>query len=252
MKLSARVGIIACCALLLPAFAAIGATSRVRAVSYTLPEDAIASQELRALLLYLQPNILALHDVPAAAAAGSQSQLAALAGSLGMYYAYQPASSRRDPGCALLSRYPVQKVSPLPRSGSQSVTGMSVQVRVGMASLQVAVVRPNSDSARKAAVDIVSRLVKQEPKQHLLLMASFDPGMVMDTVKGWGQAGLQDAAVALKDAQATFPADRPTQRLDFVLVSANLRPSLKEMRVVRNRAARALGGHLPVELTFVY
>lgn len=59
-------------------------------------------------------------------------------------------------------------------------------------------------------------------------------------------AGLSDAAA---DAGPTFPADRPTQRIDAVLVGYGLR--VTAARVLDLPAARAASDHLPVLVELV-
>jgi hypothetical protein len=58
--------------------------------------------------------------------------------------------------------------------------------------------------------------------------------------------------VALRKAEPTYPAAAPKERLDFLLVSANLRPYLRGVRVVREAKQRTPAERLPLELTITY
>jgi endonuclease/exonuclease/phosphatase family metal-dependent hydrolase len=98
----------------------------------------------------------------------------------------------------------------------------------------------------------VAKLAKEAAKHNFILMASFDSKSAMGTVKAWGREGLQDAAVVLRSAQMTYPAGKPTERLDYILINPAVRPHLKTMGVVKNAQLRGTSGHIPLQLTLTY
>jgi hypothetical protein len=240
------------CALVLCGVAA-ARPARFRAVSYDLARQTVRHQLVKSLLLYEHADLLGLSNLREWA--GPQSEeppLAALAASLNMYYAYRSAFPGANYGSALLSRYPIRRTGAFSGAKGKRLLGMTAEVDAGGERLRVVLVRPDSPAAGRTASDSVPRIVKAHPDQRLLVMASFDPGAAMGAVKAWGRAGLQDAAVALRREEPTFPAARPVERLDFILISGNLRPGLQESRVIREPKLRGAGDHLPLEVTFAF
>jgi endonuclease/exonuclease/phosphatase family metal-dependent hydrolase len=255
MTTRSRVVLVALCALLLSALTSMAAPPpRFRAINLDLTQKAFNAQQMRAVLFYLRPDVLAIHNVrPPADAQGGNGSIASIAGSLNMYSAYEPAYPGADFGSALLSRYRIKKPTPISTSPTKHLQGMKADIvmRTG-GTLTVVLVRPTSAQEAKDAVDVVSQLVRGGKKQHLILMASFDTGAAMDTIKAWGRAGLQDAAVALRTVQPTFPADKPAERLDYFLVSPSMRPHLRAIKRIRSAVLRSGSEHVPIELTFTH
>jgi len=253
MGLRGRVLLLALCVALLSSAAALAAQTRLRAVSFDLTRQSLTHQQLRSLLLYLEPDVVGLHgyrhespDLPGPGA------LAALARSLRMYYHFEPVVPGSNVGSALLSRFPLTKASPLSSSSATRVPGMRADLTVAGNRLRLALVRPDSPAASRAASEVVAKLTRESSRRQVIVMASFDPGSAMGAVKAWGEAGLQDASVALRKAEPTYPAAAPKERLDFMLVSANLRPYLRGVRVVREAKQRTPAERLPLELTITY
>lgn len=222
----------------------------IRTINLDMNQRAVNTAQLQSALMYLRPDLLAMHSVLAADGLNERTgAIASMARSLGMYYVYQPAAAS-GAGEALLSRHRIVRHSRLSGSTTQAVPGLKAEVKVAGKTLPLVMARPRSAAEGRRCVELVSRILKQEPQRPLVVLASFDPGMAMEAVKGWGRAGLHDAAVALRRAEPTFPALRPTERLDFVLVTPNLRPKLKKIRLIEDSRLRGASDHLPVEVTF--
>jgi endonuclease/exonuclease/phosphatase family metal-dependent hydrolase len=248
-----RTLLIALAALLLCAIASSAASVRLTAINLDCAQKAINTQQMRSVLLYMQPDIVALHGLPQPAEArGGNASVASLAQSMRMYYAYVPAYSGADFGSALLSRYPIRKPAAISDSPTGRLQGLKAEVRIDKKMLDVVMLRPSSAAEGTYAVTAVSQLLKGAKKRYFLVMASFDSGMALDTVKGLGRAGLQDAAVALRSIQPTYPAASPKERLDFFLVSPTMRPHLKSVKRIKSGLLRGGSDHLPVELAFTF
>jgi len=244
------------------ASSALAARDATRALNYDLqtadgPLSVASYRQLDSLLLYLQPDIAVLHNLRASTQTtrGTQQQAASLARSLSMYYAFQPATAGADFGSALLSRFPITSIDRLTAEGTgDGFAGLRAEVRAGNRTYCILVVRPGSAAAAQLAVDAVSRAVQADPRARWLVFASFDPDAGADAAfSAWREAGLLDPAAALNLTPApTYPRARPTQRLDYILVSGSLQTALRGTRVLRGNRLRELGDHLPVEVSFVY
>lgn len=210
-----------------------------------LPEDAY--HHLQALLVYLEPDVLALHNVLQSAADGVKKQLPKLALSAGRYYAFQPLTDTL--GSALLSKYPIGKATYL-ADPSGAALGMQVTVKVKGQSFVVLVARPPSAAVGKSAAEVVTMAVKADPSAQYLVLASFSPGAAVgSTLNAWGKAGLSDPGARLgRTAVATYPCEKPKERLDVILLSKSLQSGAK-YRVIRDRRLEKLSWHLPVEVT---
>lgn len=248
-----RTLLIALGALLLCAAVSSAASVRMVAVNVDLSKKALNVQQMKSALLYMNTDLVAIHNVPQPAEArGGTASLASLAQSLRMYQAYVPAYPGADFGSALLSRYPIRKPTAIADSPAKRLQGLTAEIRIDKRMLEVVMIRPTSKAEGDYAVALVSQLLKGARKRHLVLMASFDSGMALDTVKGLGRAGLQDAAVALRSLQSTYPAASPKERLDFFLISPSLRPHLKGMKRVKSALLRGGSDHLPLTLGFSF
>ena len=248
-----RIILVALCLLLISAAVSTAAPVRVKVISLDLTLNAMNAQQVRTALLYLQPDVLALQEFrDEAAVAGGPGAVESMAKSLRMYYAYEPAYPGADFGSALLSRYPLRKAAPLSASAVNKLPGMKADLKVHGATVKLALVRPRNAAEAKYSESVVAKLVKEAQAHHFILMASFDSKSGMDTVKAWGRTGLQDAAVALRNLQATYPAGMATERLDYFLVNTRMRPHLKSIGVVKSEKLRSGGEHLPLQLTFLY
>jgi hypothetical protein len=237
--------------------AASQAPLRLRAVNYDLLTAQGALEEARyrelgAALLYLRPDIAMFHNARGGLA--GRSALAELSRSLQMYHAFEPWAPGEELGTALLSRYPIRVTHPLSTSAAVGpVPGLRGEVVVTGKLLSVLGVRPGSAAQARAAGEVVAKAVNARPKAQWLVMATFEPGASMEAVKAWGRAGLQDALVASRSKlEPTFPAAQPKDRLDFILISGNLRPGLVSARVPHDARFQRLALHLPVEVTWAY
>lgn len=242
-----------------PAKAAAPAGPRLRALNYDLqgadgPLAAHRYHLLAALVMYLQPDLVALHHCRGTGPVEEENATAALARSLGMYHAFQPYERGGVVGSAILSRFPLNASGPASVSTrSPAVPGIRAQLWVRGKLLRVLALRPASARQSQDAARLVAAAMKGRDNPSWLLMASFSPSQAMETVKAWGRSGLQDALVAARSSpQATYPAASPQERLDFILLTPNLRPALRGTRVVRDQRAAALSLHLPVEATLAF
>jgi endonuclease/exonuclease/phosphatase family metal-dependent hydrolase len=202
--------------------------------------------QLRALLVYLEPDVLALHNVQRPAADGVKKQLPKLALSTDRYYAFQPLTDTL--GSALLSKYPISKATYL-ADASGAALGMQVTMKAKGQSFVVLVVRPPNTEIGRAAAEMVTTAVREDPSAQYVVLASFSPGTgVGSALSAWGKAGLADPGARLGKAGATYPCEKPKERLDFILLSRGLRDGAK-YRVIRDRRLEKLSWHLPVEVT---
>jgi endonuclease/exonuclease/phosphatase family metal-dependent hydrolase len=247
-----RAILFALCLLLLTAAACLAAPVRVKIVSLDTTLNAVDTQQVRTALMYLQPDVLALQSLrDRPEIAGAPGPVASMAKSLRMYYAYEPAYPGADFGSALLSRYPIAKHAPISASAENKLAGLKADLKVRGATVKVALIRPRDQAEAKLSEAAVAKLVREAQKHRLVLMASFDSNP-MDTVKAWGRAGLQDAAVALRKPQPTYPASGPKERLDYFLVNTKMRPNLKSVGVVTDPRLRGKAEHLPIALAIQY
>ena len=204
-------------------------------------------QQLEALIVYLEPDVLALHNVQKPAADAASKELPRLVLAMGMYVAYQPLTDAL--GSALLSRYPLSEAKAL-ADPSGAALGMQVTVQARGRNYTVLVVRPPNPEISKAAAEVVSAAVKANPSGQYVALVSFSPGTsVGGALSAWGRVGLYDlGGWGARGATATYPSEGPKTRLDFLLLSAGLREGAK-YRVIRDRRFINLSWHLPVEVT---
>jgi endonuclease/exonuclease/phosphatase family metal-dependent hydrolase len=246
-----RITLAALCLLLLAAAASVAAAATVKFVSADAALSAVNTQQMKSALMYVHPDVLALQQLPNQAG-GGRAAVESMARSMGMYFAYEPAYSGADFGSAILSRYPIAKSAPLSGSAMNKLLGMKADLRIGRQIVKVALVRPRDVAEATYSESVVAKLAKEAAKHNFVLMASFDSKSAMSTVKAWGREGLQDAAVVLRSAQMTYPAGKPTERLDYILINPAVRPHLKTMGVVKNAQLRGTSGHIPLQLTLTY
>jgi len=251
MTTRSRIAFSALCVLLLAAAASVAAAATVKFVNVDAALSGVSTQQMKSALMYVHPDVLALQELQNQAE-GGRAAVESMARSLRMYFAYEPAYSGADYGSAILSRYPIVKSAPLSGSAVNKLLGMKADVRIGRQIVKVALVRPRDAAEAAYSEGVVDKLVKEAANHNLILMASFDSKSAMGSVKAWGRAGLQDAAVALRSAQMTYPAGKPTERLDYILINPAVRPHLKAMGVVKNAQLRGSSQHMPIQLTVTY
>jgi endonuclease/exonuclease/phosphatase family metal-dependent hydrolase len=249
MTTTRRIALAAACLLLVAVGASLATAATVKFVSADVALSAMNTQQMQSALMYVHPDVLALQQVPSE---GGRAAVASMARALQMYYTYELADPTADVGSAILSRYQIVRSSPLSGSAANRLLGMKADLRIGRQIVKAVLVRPRDAAEATYSEGVVAKLVKESANHNLILMASFGSKSAMGTVKAWGQAGLQDAAVALRSIQMTYPAGKPTERLDYVLVNPAVRPHLKRTGVVNNAKLRGNSEHLPLQLTVTY
>jgi len=251
MTTKSRIVLFALCVLLVAAAASMAAAVTVRFVNVDAALNAVDTQQMTSALMYVHPDVLALQQVQNQAGAG-RAAVESMARSLRMYSAYEPAYAGAEFGSAILSRYPIAKSSPLSGSTTNRLLGMKADLKIRRQIVKVALVRPRDAAEATYSDSVVAKLVKEAARHNFILMASFDSQSAMSTVKAWGRAGLQDAAVVLRNAQMTYPAGKPTERLDYIIINPAVRPHLKGVGIVSNAKLRGSSQHLPIQLTVAY
>jgi hypothetical protein len=202
-------------------------------------------RELQALLTSLNADILVFQTVLRSEGGQAGTQLAVMANSLQMYYAFQPLTDTL--GSALFTRYDIQGEACV-ADDSGGAMGMSMTLQGGGHSYSLMVVRPPTPAVGRAAAKTVAAAVKKQPALPYLVLASFSPGGGAGAVQSWLKAGLADPGARLKRAAFTFPGAKPAQRLDYALVGKPLRGDVLSIRVLGEPSFQALSEHRPVEL----
>ena len=202
-------------------------------------------RELQTLLTSLNADVLVFQTVLRSEGGQAGTQLAVMANSLQMYYAFQPLTDTL--GSALFSRYDIQGEACV-ADDSGGAMGMSMTLQGGGHSYSLMVVRPPTPAVGRAAAKTVAAVVKKQPALPYLVLASFSPGGGAGAVQSWLKAGLVDPGARLKRAALTFPGAKPAQRLDYVLVGKQLRGDVLSLRVLSEPSFQALSEHRPVEL----
>jgi len=175
-------------------------------------------QEIKALIVYLEPDILVLHNVLRSAGESAGKPLPKLTSSLELYYAFQPLTD--TVGSALITRHPISQATYLADSSGAAV-GMQMTVRPTKGEgYSVLVVRPPNPATSKVATEVVVSALKQDPGAQYLLLASFSPKTsVSGALTAWVKAGLFDPGARLGKMSATYPLEKPKERLDRLLAS---------------------------------
>jgi endonuclease/exonuclease/phosphatase family metal-dependent hydrolase len=206
-------------------------------------------EQLRAMLLYVQPDVVALHSVQTSMTQGGESaSLVRIASALGMYYVFQPTTDAV--GSALLSRYRIQPNATSLNAPAGAAVGLQATLDTPGAPTVVRVVRPPSAAVDKGAIAAVIDDLKAAPAARSILLASFNPGSGAGAARAaWVKAGLVDPAAGRRVATATFPAAKPAQRADLILVSAALKSQVVSYQVLRPRRVEEVSDHLPVAVT---
>jgi len=205
--------------------------------------------EIKALVMYLDPDVLALHNVQRSAGDATGKPLAQIATSLNLYYAFQPLTDTL--GSAVLTKYPITKATYLAEQ-SGAAMGMQVTVGVGGQSYLVLVVRPPNPAISREATQVVASAIAAAPAGRQLVLASFSPGTAIGgALKAWGKAGLADPGTGRRGPSvATYPTEKPKERLDFIMVSRDLLAGAR-YEVVRLGRLEKLSAHLPVQIIVV-
>ncbi len=205
-------------------------------------------EQLRALLLYLNPDIIAVHTVLKDAGVDRDKPLARAALALEMYYAYQPLTDMV--GSALISRYPIREATCLYDQKTLATSGMQVSVQVGPRTYNVFVVRPPTGTVGRAATASLLPQTKALAGADYLVLASFSPKAgAKQMIAAWTKTGMFDPLAGAGPKALTFPYTKSAERADFVLLSAKLRTDYVGSEVVRNARLAGLSEHLPVLVT---
>jgi endonuclease/exonuclease/phosphatase family metal-dependent hydrolase len=172
---------------------------------------------LEAAVAGLHADVVALQEVERRVVRSCfRNQPAAIARTTGMNWVYAPArrlAVTGDDGIALLVRGEILRSdSPmLPRANrGQPRTAIIARVRVGDSELTVAATHLHSGahSAAERQLDAVLELLDAEPEPHVLLGdLNLEPRRVTPHL-GTG--------LVLAGGDPTFPADRPTRRIDHI------------------------------------
>ena len=114
-------------------------------------------------------------------------------------------------------------------------------------------VRPPSPPVNAGAIEAVRQAVKADPNARCLVLASFNAGQgASSALSAWTKAGLVDPAAGsgrrAGQNAATYPASRPTQRADLIVVSATLKFQAGSYRAWRQGRSAEVSDHLPVVL----
>ena len=192
----------------------------------------------------IHPDIVGLQEVDANWSERSHfdNQVKKLAHELQMNYFFAPMYDRppvkpgahnRQQGTAILSRFPMyeeknQQITRLstvdPKPSPTLAPGfVDVKVEVGKTQLHVYVTdlddRPDP-SLRKKQVDDMVRIIEKDTGTQILLADLNAPSTAPELRPLWNL--FQDAAVACKKSCNTYPADKPTRRMDYVLVTPDI------------------------------
>lgn len=224
------------------------ATKVLRVMTYDIGHGERQGLEaLAAVIRAESPDLVGLADVDQGAPRTSGVDQAERLGQLtGMANLFRAASSSGDAGAngvALLSRYPMsggERVT-LPSSGEPRIVS-TVDLDVGSgATLKVAVTALDAAEASRAAqVSEVTKVLGASPRSILLGSLGGEPSEPSIVTLS---AAMNDAWSLVSDGGgATFPADAPTRRLDYVFVGKGLS---KPTRVVVPDA-KAAAFHRPV------
>jgi len=206
--------------------------------------------QLKALLMYLTPDVVALHSVLKDAGGTAGSVLAQAALAMDMYYAYQPMDDRV--GSAVLSRYPIRGATALFDDKTETTLGVQLTVQAEAASYHLFVVRPPTAAVSRTTTAAVLQQTKALAGTSYLVCASFGPaGGAKQALAEWTRAGMYDPLGKLRrPGPETYPYARPKDRLDLVLLGPKLRGSLRRSEVMQKNARLAgLSEHLPVVVT---
>lgn len=224
-----------------------GASRALRVMTYDIGHaERQGLEAIAAVIRAESPDLVGLADVdlgaPRTASADQAARLGQLTGMANLFRAASTGDAGAN-GVALLSRYPMtggERVT-LPSPGEPRIVstvdvdlGSGATVRVAVTALDAAEV------SRAAQVVEVTKLLGPTPRSILLGSLGGEPSEPSIVTLS---AAMNDAWSLLSDGGgATFPADAPTRRLDYVFVGKGLS---KPTRVVVPDASTA-AFHRPV------
>jgi endonuclease/exonuclease/phosphatase family metal-dependent hydrolase len=192
----------------------------------------------------LHPDIVGLQEVDVHWSHRSRfdNQVKKLARELQMNYFFAPMYDRppvkpgdpnRQHGTAILSRFPIyeeknQRITRLstvdPNPTLSVAPGFAdVKVEVGKTPLHVYVTHldyRSDPTVRKKQVEDMVRVMEKDTGTQMLLGDLNAPNTAPELRPLWNL--FQDAAVACKQSCNTYPADTPTRRIDYVLVTPDI------------------------------
>ena len=153
-------------------------------------------EQLQSLIMYLNPDVIAVHNVLAEAGGDATKPLAKTAQALEMYYAYQPLDDKL--GSALLARYPLRNATCLFDQKTQASLGMQLAMQVGPRSYNLLIVRPPTVTVSRSATTGVLQQTKALVGSDFMVLASFSPGDgAKSSLAAWKKAGMFDALARL-------------------------------------------------------
>lgn len=225
-----------------------GATRVLRVMTYDIGHaERQGLEALAAVIRAESPDLVGLADVDLGAPRTSSVNQAERLGQLtGMANLFRAATSSGDAGAngvALLSRYPMtggERVV-LPSPGEPRIVSTVDLDLGGAATMKVAVTALDAaEVSRAAQVAEVTKVLGSAPRSILLGSLGGEPSEPSIVTLS---AAMNDAWSLVSDGGgATFPADVPTRRLDYVFVGKGL---AKPTRVVVPDAGAA-AFHRPV------
>ncbi len=211
------------------------------------PLEAAKFEQLKVLLSYTSPDVVALHTVLQEAGKNAGAPLAQTALAMNMYYAYQPLDDRL--GSALLSRYPIQQAACIFDEKSQATMGMSLQLLVEGRNYTVLVVRPPTAAVARVTAATVQAQLKALGGSDYVVLASFSPALGGQAVSGGlDEGGVGPIGVAPEPGHLPLHTAAGASRLHSAFPQAAGR--------IRERRGGALAPgdgsvseHLPIEVT---
>jgi endonuclease/exonuclease/phosphatase family metal-dependent hydrolase len=225
----------------------------LRVVSYNVRhgrglDERVDLARTAAVIRALDPDLVALQEIDECVArSGGIDEAAELGRALGMQHAFGSFMDYQGGryGMAILSRLPIRTVEPITLPpGNEPRVALRVELelpdRTSLSLVGVHFDWVADDTFRFAqALALCERLDAQT--QPYLVVGDFNDGPASRTL-GLFRARAQEAAKP-RGAQATYPADSPTQEIDFVFAAPPKAWSVREVRVVDERAA---SDHRPV------
>ncbi|CAM3925334.1 endonuclease/exonuclease/phosphatase family protein [Alicyclobacillus pomorum] len=193
---------------------------------------------------WIHPDIVGLQEVDANWSARSHfdNQVKKLAYELQMNYFFAPMYDRppakpgahnRQHGTAILSRFPIyeeknHRIARLstdhPNDAPALAPGfVDVKVEVGKTPLHVYVTHLDDRSdptVRKKQVDDMVRIMEKDTGTQMLFGDLNAPSTAPELRPLWNL--FQDATVSCKPSCNTYPADKPTRRMDYILVTPDI------------------------------
>ncbi|MDY0061291.1 MAG: endonuclease/exonuclease/phosphatase family protein [Myxococcota bacterium] len=124
-------------------------------------------------------------------------------------------------GVALLSRWPVTEITtfPLPRGEDEQRVLLAARVATPAGALRVGVTHLSTSAReRLRQAEAVGHLVRALSPGPWLLLGDLNDTPDSPTLRVLQEAGLRPAGEAGREAEPSFPARNPLQRLDYILL----------------------------------